>query len=99
MEDRIREAMRTHGAVAVTGPREAGKTTLARQLQAAGLALHFFSLDDDATRAAARADPHGFALSLPRAALVDEVQRVPGLVAGVARILARDPAPGQFLLT
>ena len=86
-------------AAAITGPRQAGKSTLARQLQSAGVVPNYFTLDDEATREAARADPDGFALSLPRPAVIDEVQRVPSLMLAVKQILDNDPAPGQFLLT
>jgi hypothetical protein len=51
-------------AATIVGPRQAGKSTLAKQLQAAGVVPNYFSLDDDALRAAAQADPDGFALSL-----------------------------------
>jgi hypothetical protein len=81
------------------GPRQAGKSTLAKQLQATGVVPNYFTLDDEATRAAARADPDGFALSLPRPAVIDEVQRAPSLMLAVKQILDEDPTPGQFLLT
>src|SRR5271155_300858 len=99
IEPELRDILSVSRAAAITGPRQAGKSTLARQLAAAGVVPHYFTLDDEATRAAAKADPDGFALSLPRPAVIDEVQRVPILMLAVKQILDNDPAPGQFLLT
>ena len=99
IEPELRDILSVSRAAAITGPRQAGKSTLARQLQSAGVVPNYFTLDDEAARNAARADPDGFALSLPRPAVIDEVQRVPSLMLAVKQILDNDPAPGQFLLT
>ena len=99
IEPELRDILSVSWAAAITGPRQAGKSTLARQLQTAGVVPNYFTLDDEATRNAARDDPDGFALSLPRPAVIDEVQRVPSLMLAVKQILDNDPAPGQFLLT
>ncbi len=99
IEPELRDILSVSRAAAITGPRQAGKSTLARQLQSAGVVPNYFTLDDEATRNAARADPDGFALSLPRPAVIDEVQRVPSLMLAVKQILDDDAAPGQFLLT
>lgn len=99
IEGELRDILSVSRAAAITGPRQAGKSTLAKQLQAAGVVPNYFSLDDEATRTVARADPDGFALSLARPAVIDEVQRVPELMLAVKQILDRDHTPGQFLLT
>jgi predicted AAA+ superfamily ATPase len=99
IEPELRDILSVSRAAAITGPRQAGKSTLAKQLQAAGVVPNYFTLDDEATRAAARADPDGFALSLPRPAVIDEVLRAPSLMLAVKQILDEDPTPGQFLLT
>ena len=99
IEPELRDILGVSRAAAITGPRQVGKSTLAKQLQAAGVVPNYFTLDDEAIRAAARADPDGFALSLPRPAVIDEVQRAPDLMLAVKQILDNDPTPGQFLLT
>jgi len=99
IESELRDILSVSRAAAITGPRQAGKSTLARQLQRAGIVPNYFSLDDEATRTAALADPDGFALSLPRPAVIDEVQRAPDLMLAIKQILDQDHRPGQFLLT
>lgn len=99
IEHELRDILGVSRAAAITGPRQAGKSTLARQLQAAGVVPNYYSLDDEALRLAARADPDGFVLSLARPAVIDEVQRAPGLMLALKQILDSDRTPGQFLLT
>lgn len=99
IENDLRDILSVSRAAAIVGPRQAGKSTLAKQLQRDGLVPHYFSLDDEGTRAAALADPDGFALALPRPAAIDELQRAPDLMLAIKQILDADRAPGQFLLT
>lgn len=60
--------------VVLNGPRQAGKSTLLRQMQAT-LGGTVLSLDDERLLAAAAADPAGFVLSDSPVLLIDEVQR------------------------
>jgi uncharacterized protein len=99
IEQELRDILSVSRAAAITGPRQVGKSTLAKQLQTAGIVPNYFSLDDEVLRTAARADPDGFALSLTRPAVIDEVQRAPELMLAVKQILDSDTTPGQFLLT
>lgn len=99
IEGELRDILRVSRAAAVTGPRQSGKSTLAHQLKVAGMVPNYYTLDDEATRAAALADPDGFALSLSRPATIDEVQRAPDLMLAIKQILDADSTPGQFLLT
>ncbi len=72
LASRLREALRDTPAVLVHGPRQSGKTTLARSVgEAQG--YRYVSFDDDATRAAAKADPVGFVARLPAKSILDEV--------------------------
>ncbi len=99
IEHELRDILSVSRAAAIVGPRQAGKSTLAKQLQAAGVVPNYFSLDDEALRTAAQADPDGFALSLARPAVIDEIQRAPELMLAIKQILDRDHTPGQFLIT
>lgn len=96
IEERIRRDLRDTRVVLLAGPRQAGKTTLAKKL--AGRDMKFLTLDDPTTLSAARADPAGFIRGLDRA-VIDEVQRVPGLLIAIKQSVDEDPRPGRFLLT
>ena len=85
-------------AVLVHGPRQCGKTTLARMIgEARGHAYIDFNLP--AARANARNDPDGFAASLRDRVVLDEVQYAPELFAALRVEIDRDRAPGRFLMT
>ncbi len=91
--------------VAITGPRQSGKSTLARYVTQArastapGATPSYVSLDEQAPRNAALEDPDGFVASLRRPAVIDEVQRVPDLMLALKAVVDRDPTPGQFVVT
>ena len=87
--------------VYLTGPRQAGKTTLARAISRE-VGLEYITLDDQATLASVRSDPQGFIRSLGRKpAVLDEFQYAPALIPAIKE--ASDAlAPherGKFLLT
>lgn len=95
---RLEEALADTPVVLIHGPRQCGKTTLARAVgDAAGYVYRTF--DNDTVRAAAEADPVGFVADLPGRAVLDEVQRVPGLFTSLKAAVDRDRTPGRFLLT
>lgn len=95
---RLEEALADTPVVLIHGPRQCGKTTLARRVgDAAGYAYR--TLDDDTLRAAADADPVGFVAALPPRTILDEVQRVPALFTALKAAVDRDRTPGRFLLT
>src|SRR5687767_14761941 len=86
---RLAEALADTPVVLVHGPRQCGKTTLARQVgDAAGYA--YVTFDDDVVLDAARADPLGFVGDLPEKAVLDEVQRVPALFAAIKSAVDRN---------
>lgn len=93
---RIRTALRRQRVVALIGPRQAGKTTLARQIQDAR-SRNYLDLEDPT--ALARLDEPMTALRPLRGVVViDEVQRRPELFP-VLRVLAdRRPLPARFLI-
>lgn len=95
----VADAMESARAVALLGPRQAGKSTLAQVLAGGRVPADYLTLDDDPVRSAARADPQGFVAALGRRTVIDEVHRAPDLLLAVKSRLDRDRSPGQFLLT
>jgi uncharacterized protein len=96
LEPRVREVMADTPVALIAGPRQAGKTTLVRQL--ADPTLHYLTLDDATTLLAAREDPIGLIRNLDRA-IIDEIQRAPDLILAIKKSVDEDRRPGRFLLT
>lgn len=94
---RISEALSDTPVVLLAGPRQAGKTTLARQI-AVQRGLRYLTLDDELTLMSAREDPVGLIRSLDQA-VIDEVQRAPALLLAIKKSVDEDRRPGRFLLT
>ncbi|MDE2957832.1 MAG: ATP-binding protein [Bacteroidota bacterium] len=82
--------------VFLCGPRQAGKTTLARQV--AGSSMPYITFDDAVTREIALDDPSGFVRRLDRA-VIDEVQRVPMILLPLKQSVDEDQRAGRFFLT
>ena len=97
LADALSQRATQYPVVTLTGPRQAGKTTLAR----ATFPDHaYLSLERPDQREFALADPRGFIASLPRSGVVlDEVQRVPALLSWLQGVVDEDPRPGRFILT
>jgi len=98
VETSLAEAVSDTPVVLIHGPRQCGKTTLAKTFgEPRGYA--YFSFDDDVAAAAAKADPVGFIGDLPEKAILDEVQRVPELFTALKQCVDRNRTPGRFILT
>ena len=98
LRPRIVEALADSPVVLLHGPRQCGKTTLARLVgDEAGFA--YFTFDDDVQRAAAQTDPIGYVADLPERAVLDEVQRVPELFTSLKAAVDTRRLPGRFILT
>ena len=93
---RIAEAMTDTPVVLLAGPRQAGKTTLVRQISDGG--RRYLTLDDGLTLLSAREDPVGMIRSLD-SAVIDEIQRAPALLLAIKKSVDEDRRPGRFLLT
>ena len=82
--------------LAVTGPRQSGKTTAARL---AFPQLPYVNLEDPDTRELALADPRRFFTRHAQGAILDEVQRAPVLLSYLLGVADASPQMGRFVLT
>lgn len=83
-------------AIAVIGPRQAGKTTL---VKSSFPNKPYYSLENPDVRNFAIDDPRGFLQTMPKGAILDEVQRVPQLFSYLQEILDNSSEKGLFILT
>ncbi len=96
IEPRFRAALKAFPAVTLTGPRQAGKSTLCRSIEPE---LPYCNLEALDTRGFAQSDPRGFLAQFPKGAILDEVQRVPELASYLQGIIDADSTPGRWILT
>ena len=82
-EKLIKELLHDFRILYLTGPRQAGKTTLARKI-AGDLGMHYVSLDEQTAFASARTDPQGFIDSLAgQPVVLNEFQYAPELIRAI----------------
>ena len=98
IEPHLIEALADSPAVLIHGPRQCGKTTLARMV-GASRGYKYVTFDDNVVRSSAQDDPQGFAAGLPERVILDEVQRAPALFSALKMEIDRRRTPGRFLLT
>lgn len=98
MAPRLKEALSDSPAVLLHGPRQCGKTTLAKMV-GENLGYAYLNLDDEALLASVQEDPVRFASELPERVILDEVQRAPEFFRVLKQVIDKDRRPGRFLLT
>ena len=91
-----KQAAKGYPLLAITGPRQSGKTTLARQVFAH---LPYASLEDPLEQAAFDADPRAWLARYTDGAVLDEIQRVPDLPRWLQGMVDRDGRMGRWILT
>jgi predicted AAA+ superfamily ATPase len=92
----INAYMQRYPVVALTGPRQSGKTTL---LKGMFPDFRYVSLENPDNRAFAENDPNGFLQLYDQKVILDEVQRVPALLSYIQTIVDSNNMMGQFILS
>lgn len=93
---KLKDLAKKFKAVAITGARQSGKTTLVKQVFKD---KPYLSLENPDTRNFALNDPRGFLQTYPKGAILDEVQRVPELFSYLQEVLDTTKTKGLFILT
>lgn len=92
----IEEMARFFPIISLTGPRQAGKTTLLREMFPD---YTYLSLEDPDIRDQAKADPRSFLKRYHRRVIFDEAQRVPDLFSYLQTLVDEDREAGRFILS
>lgn len=95
-EQTIRVLMKGFPVITLTGPRQSGKTTLAKAIFCD---LPYATLEDPDIRMSAQDDPRSFLERFPDGAVLDEVQRCPLLLSYLQGVVDRDNRMGRYILT
>jgi predicted AAA+ superfamily ATPase len=93
----IQAALQDTPAVFIAGPRQGGKSTLAKTFS--DQKRTYYSLDDLSFLELLQKDPQGFIQSLTGPVTIDEVQRAPDLLLAIKYRIDQQRQPGFFLLT
>ncbi|MEI6208864.1 MAG: ATP-binding protein [Desulfuromonadales bacterium] len=95
-EQTFRTLLKGFPVITLTGPRQSGKTTLAKSIFSD---RPYTTLEDPDTRQAAQDDPRSFLERFPDGAVLDEVQRCPELLSYLQAIVDNDGRMGLYILT
>lgn len=100
MENKILELSKSYSAILLTGPRQAGKTTMLRSLaEKENIGREYVSLDDLNVRDMAKNDPALFLQLHKPPVLIDEVQYAPELFTYIKIHIDEHHNPGDFWMT
>jgi uncharacterized protein len=91
----LKQLARKYPVVTITGPRQSGKTTLAKEVFKDKKYINLEMLD---TREFATSDPRGFLRKIPDGAILDEIQRAPNLISYIQGIVDEQQKNGMFIL-
>ena len=98
VQKKVNMALKDTPAIIIVGPRQCGKTTLAKEFVRDGWS--YITLDDINQLQFAQDDPIGFIQNIKtRHIVIDEIQRAPELMLPIKQAIDEDRQPGRFLLT
>ncbi len=96
LEPKCKCLAKRYPVLLITGPRQSGKTTLAKM---AFPRKSYANLEAPDVREFAIGDPRGFLASYPKGAIIDEIQRVPELTSYIQTIVDERKENGLYILT
>ncbi|MFM8361205.1 MAG: ATP-binding protein [Haliscomenobacter sp.] len=96
IEATIRSLLSKYPILALTGPRQSGKTTLLKNLLPN---YSYVSLENTDARYFAEADPNGFLAKYHGQTIIDEAQRVPALFSYLQTKVDAEGKMGQYILS
>lgn len=96
LADKAAELLQKYPIISITGPRQSGKTTLARMLRPD---YRYVSLESLTEREFARQDPKGFLETYQNGVILDEVQYVPELFSYLQVMTDERQRNGEYILT
>jgi predicted AAA+ superfamily ATPase len=96
IQKELKALSREYPVVTITGPRQAGKTTLAQMVFPK---YNYCNLEHPEIREIARNDPNAFFNRFKTPLIIDEIQRIPDLLSYIQVIVDSKPAKGSFILT
>ncbi|GBR76363.1 putative AAA family ATPase [Candidatus Termititenax persephonae] len=96
-EAKIIESLGIMRVTLIVGSRQCGKTTLAKQM--AGKDFEYRTLDDSSFLEMAQGDSQEFIKHDKKTMIIDEVQRVPGLILAIKKEVDENPRYGRYLIT
>ena len=96
IEPLFRQLAGQYPIVTLVGPRQSGKTTLARMVFPD---KPYVTLEDPDMRRFAMEDPRSFLASYQEGAVIDEIQRAPELPSYLQSMVDAQPTAGRFILT
>ncbi|HJZ10695.1 MAG TPA: ATP-binding protein, partial [Acidobacteriota bacterium] len=96
LSHKIKKLAKQFPVISIGGPRQSGKTTLARNI----FDRHdYINLEDPQEREFARVDPKGFLRRFPNSVILDEVQKAPQLLSHIQIEVDAHPKRGRYILT
>lgn len=96
LEAELKKSVKSYPVIALTGPRQSGKTTLVRKLFKK---YKYVNLENIEIRSYAQNDPMAFLEEYQGNLIIDEAQNVPDLFSYIQVIVDENNKPGQFILT
>jgi hypothetical protein len=96
IEPKIKELAKQYGVISISGPRQSGKTTLAKKIFPKHEYINFENLQE---LEKIKADPKNFIDSIKKGIIIDEAQKYPDILSYIQISIDENYIPGKFIIT